>query len=130
MMESKPRTDDGETGIRIRQRQDIAFLPREIFEALPALQCPRLFEHCRSQIDAGEMPRYAGKRASENSRSAYAVEYRVVRAGLCHFHDPVERVFIANRRGSRERDRLTRELIENMFFVFRPHALILQFFKW
>src|SRR5258708_2128497 len=111
MMESEARADDRKAVIRIGQRQYIAFLPSEIFEALLALQRPRLFEHGGSQIDAGDVPGHARKRTSEKPWAARDIQHRIVRAGLRHFNNAVERVFIANRRGSRKRHRLTRELI-------------------
>lgn len=72
----------------------------------------------------------ASKGTSEKPRAARDIQHRIVRTGLRHFNDAVERIFIANGRGSRKGHRLTGELIENMFLVFRPHGLILQFFKW
>ena len=128
-MESEPRTDNRKAVIRIGQGQYVALLPREILETLLALQRAGLFEHGRRQIDTSDMLRDPGKSTCEKSRAARDIEYRIAGPGLGHLNDAVEGVFIANGRGGRERHRLTSELIENVFLVFRRHGLSLQFLK-
>src|SRR5260221_3997994 len=113
MMKSEARAYDENLRLREGKRIDIPGMPAHVLESLFLLDFARLLQHGRRHVDTRRVFCYAGKGADQQSRPASHVQHRVIGSGLSPLHNAVERLFIADGCGGRERGSLTRELVEN-----------------
>ena len=98
---------------------DLAFLPRDVGDALLGGEGTGALQHRRRRIDAGGMPYMRRESADHDATAASEIEERVVRPGPRGVDDQFQGRLVRDRRGGRERRRLAGELVADEILMRR-----------